>query len=382
MNLMSDCKPIQIGSLKLGTKIDFDILNAKGRVLLGCGSFVTRSIVQQWLSSGFSKVLIRSDATESEASLLRPYDPQLLERIALVFNEASAAIQSLAKHFDQESQTDAQLLDELQDRFLTQVNADRDAAICCAENCNSGEYQQRDEKISMRSVRLSAIGTATGIVMDLPFEQCQTICMAGLLHDISLISQQDVDKPENNGFDVLKLHPIASARILESMPTISEQTKTVISQVHEQCDGSGFPKGLSGSSLSVMSRILNIVDAYLTLVEPGGERTAFLPSDVMTYLIFHSKTGKFDRDCAAGFVKTMSVYPVGSRVELDDTNTATVLRSSLTDAICPIVRVDSGEQPIVDLRKSPRCIVRPLPEVSGKRKRLPKSKLSETLWVN
>ncbi len=377
---MTGCETVSISKLKIGTKTDFDILNAQGRVLLKCGSFLTHHVVDRWIAGGFTKVLIRKPPAGSEPNLLVPYDAELLERVAQVFSQVSSSILQFASQLGEHSQAEVATIELLLDSLVSNINADCDAAIFCAQGISVDRFEIRNEKLARRCVQMSALGTATAIVMDLPFEQCQTVSLAGLFHDIALLNYLPGVEGRHDA-DIHRLHPLASARLLDSISTVSELTKTVVAEVHEQSDGTGFPRGLSSSSLTVMSRILNIVDAYLTLVDPDLEQTAFLPADVMTYLVFHTKSGHFDRECAGGFVRAMSIYPVGTRVELDDAHTATVLRSSLTDAICPIVRIDSPNQPIVDLRKSARCIVRPLPEVSGKHKRLPKSKLSEALWV-
>ncbi len=113
----------------------------------------------------------------------------------------------------------------------------------------------------------------------------------------------------------------------------------------------------------------------LTLVEPNQSQPAYVPSDAIAYMVNHTNSGSFDRDCMKAFLNAVSIYSVGSKVELDDHRSATVLRSSGNDPLRPIIRIDDGTDTIIDLRQSENYVARPIVEPDfPHRRRLPKAR--------
>ncbi|HEV2914725.1 MAG TPA: HD domain-containing phosphohydrolase [Pyrinomonadaceae bacterium] len=64
---------------------------------------------------------------------------------------------------------------------------------------------------------------------------------------------------------VMSLHPIYGAIIISKLPGISDLIKRVILYHHEHWDGSGYPDGLSGTSIPLEARIVAVVDVYTSL---------------------------------------------------------------------------------------------------------------------
>lgn len=95
------------------------------------------------------------------------------------------------------------------------------------------------------------------------------MAMAGLLHDIGLSKLPPKVIP--HAHDVLKVgiferdwiyqHPQHSVDILtERNIPVSDLTKTIILQHHEEFNGSGYPAGLRGFALNELSQILRVAD--------------------------------------------------------------------------------------------------------------------------
>ena len=75
----------------------------------------------------------------------------------------------------------------------------------------------------------------------------------------------------------------------------------------------------------------------------------------------------------------MSIYPIGSIVELDDQSEAIVVCSNSKNAMEPIVRHLNAGNGAIDLSKSPRSIVGPSTR-DASIVRVAKSSLNEALW--
>lgn len=126
---------------------------------------------------------------------------------------------------------------------------------------------------------------------------------------------------------------------------------------------------------------MNIADAFLTLIEPQETRTAYVPADALAYLVHHTNHGVFDLDCMKAFLKSMSIYSVGSKVVLDDERVATVLRSTQTDLMRPVIQIDTEPHSIIDMRESELIILRPVVDPNFEhRQRLRKSTIDQVQW--
>jgi HD-GYP domain-containing protein (c-di-GMP phosphodiesterase class II) len=67
-------------------------------------------------------------------------------------------------------------------------------------------------------------------------------------------------------------------------------------QHHERLDGSGYPRGTSGESLSPAGRILAAAATYRAKLEPRPHRRELAPEEVASYLRAEVKGGRLDGD--------------------------------------------------------------------------------------
>ncbi len=120
------------------------------------------------------------------------------------------------------------------------------------------------------SERVADMAVRIGKVMGLPEKDLVTLNKAGLLHDIGKIStpRPILNKPEkltDEEFDIIRKHPEDSSRILEPITPYRDIIPAVI-QHHERFDGKGYPRGLSGGSISLCGRILAVADSFDAMV--------------------------------------------------------------------------------------------------------------------
>lgn len=79
---------------------------------------------------------------------------------------------------------------------------------------------------------------------------------------------------------------------------------TLINQVHERLDGSGYPRGLRGDEIEFEARVLGLSDAFVAMIANRAYRKAYNEKDVMDY--FYEEAGKtFDEACVASLVQLL-----------------------------------------------------------------------------
>ena len=97
-------------------------------------------------------------------------------------------------------------------------------------------------------------------------DDCDTIFLAGLLHDIGKIGIDDqvLNKPgklTEEEFEHIKQHPKLGYEILKGVEPLDKVLPIVLHH-HEAWDGSGYPDGLRETATPRMARILAVADAY------------------------------------------------------------------------------------------------------------------------
>lgn len=115
-------------------------------------------------------------------------------------------------------------------------------------------------------------------------EECRSIYITGLLHDIGKISISDsiINKPgrlTEDEFSQIKKHPANGAKILGKMknfPMLLEGAK----YHHERYDGKGYPEGIKGTDIPEMARIIAVADAYDAMTSHRSYRKTMNQADV------------------------------------------------------------------------------------------------------
>lgn len=99
---------------------------------------------------------------------------------------------------------------------------------------------------------------------------------AATVHDVGkiIIPEQILNKPDlftEDEFELVRRHPETSYQILKSVEDFAMIADIALHH-HERWDGKGYPRGLSGKDIPLMSRILSIADAYEAMTSPRTYR--------------------------------------------------------------------------------------------------------------
>jgi HD-GYP domain-containing protein (c-di-GMP phosphodiesterase class II) len=86
---------------------------------------------------------------------------------------------------------------------------------------------------------------------------------------------------------------------------------------HERLDGSGYPFGAQGKAINSLARLLAVADTYAALCTRRAYRPAYSPRQALMEVLAESEQGRLDVT-AAELLLELSLYPIGSIVELSD----------------------------------------------------------------
>jgi diguanylate cyclase (GGDEF)-like protein len=138
---------------------------------------------------------------------------------------------------------------------------------------------EKNQREKYHSDRVSFISKTLAIKVGLSKDEVKRIQTAGLMHDIGKIgiSEGILNSPfklSEQDFIEIKKHPEIGSRILNASNDFSIISEDVL-QHHERWDGLGYPKGLKGTEISIVARIIALADSYDAMISDRPYRKAY-----------------------------------------------------------------------------------------------------------
>jgi putative two-component system response regulator len=148
--------------------------------------------------------------------------------------------------------------------------------------------EAKDLYLRGHSRRVAEQAASVAEELGLEADVVENIRLAGRLHDIGKIGirEEILNKPgalTADEYAHVKEHVRIGMEILEPLNHIPEALE-YIHDHHEHFDGSGYPRGKSGSDISIGGRILTACDAFDAMTSRRAFREAFDEKQTMEFL--------------------------------------------------------------------------------------------------
>jgi HD-GYP domain-containing protein (c-di-GMP phosphodiesterase class II) len=208
--------------------------------------------------------------------------------------------------------------------------------------------RMRDEDVSTynHAVKVALYLIALGRQLGFPKKELCHLGLIGMLADVGKIKlpRALLDKPgmlAPSEFGLIKEHVRLGLDALRAAGGLPIEVENGIAQHHERLDGSGYPKGLKGSEISVYGRMAAIADSFAALITPRAYANPSAPQDALMNLYEWAGTS-FHEPLVEQFVQAVGVFPVGSLVELSSGEVAIVVAHNRVRRLEPKVLVLTG----------------------------------------
>ncbi|MGN0242789.1 MAG: HD-GYP domain-containing protein [Lachnospiraceae bacterium] len=187
-------------------------------------------------------------------------------------------------------------------------------------------------EFAVHSLCVSYLAGRVAEELGLPEETREHIALAGMVHDIGKLKQDDcVSERHDMMIDSIRMtrtHPVLGYGILseEHMP---EEVLEAVLYHHENYNGTGFPSNMAGQEIPVSARILRICDTFCALITNRPYREAFDIDTAIQMMIDEVKY--YDMKMFLAFLAVMQTEKY--RQELTDILNTTVSFDDLLQAL-------------------------------------------------
>ncbi|MBP7554318.1 MAG: HD-GYP domain-containing protein [Spirochaetes bacterium] len=212
----------------------------------------------------------------------------------------------------------------------------------------------------LNTTLLALIG---GDELKLQDKQLRELAIVGLLHDVGMlkIPQTILEKEEKlteDEINQIRTHPILSYKFINDKNIFGKDVLDPIIQHHEQYDGNGYPRKLSGDKIHIFAKIISIADAFEAQISDRSYRKSKTGYSAMKDVLSESQN-RFDPKVLRAFLSILSIYPPGTLVQLNNNSIGAVTAVNPQAPLRPQIKIildELGEKPqtpiIIDLKNS------------------------------
>jgi len=168
---------------------------------------------------------------------------------------------------------------------------------------------EKSQETEEHAERLAQLSKSIGLVMSLTEDQLNDLELLSTLHDIGKmsISAEILSKPGKLGdkeWVEIRKHPEIGFRIAQATSELIPIAKYILCH-HERWDGKGYPQGLIGEQIPLLSRIVAIVDSFDAMTNDRAYRSAMTKGEAIEEIRRNSGT-QFDPDISQLFLNIIS----------------------------------------------------------------------------
>lgn len=328
---LSKCEP--------GMKLGKNIYNEEGRILLSQEVELTSGMIQRLVSSGIHYLYI-ADSRTDDIVIPDLISPETRVRTVTQIRTTFRALMGETNRKQNPGSLAKGFRDVLQ-MIIDDLSGNKDAMVMLMDlNVTDLYLYQHSMNVCIYT---SMVGMHAGYSRDELF----TLGLGALLHDIGktkipidILNKKD--KLTREEFELIKKHTEIGFRMLKDEANIPLISAHCALQHHERLNGSGYPRGLSGTEIHDYAQWIGIADSFDAMTTHRVYRKPLLPHDAMEALYAGADT-LYDIEKIKLFRDKIASYPLGAMVRIHTGETGVVVDINASSPHRPIIRILENE---------------------------------------
>ena len=329
---------------------DFVFPLSLSQPIINPNTLLTTEVIERLRMHGIYSVPVKiDDEYLIRENLLPDVEPLLSDELKI---EAESGIRRLfetvaAEASDENYSTAHQVVKELDnvvDQLVDTLEANPHEMVRIADLKSYDDYTYH------HSLSVAVLSIAIGQSMGCNQDTMRLIGRSAIMHDIGkmFVPIEIINKPSrltDDEFAKIKEHPRSGYEYLVAGGIGDDAIRKGVLQHHEKIDGTGYPDGVTGNEMLLISNVISVADVYDAVTSYRSYRTPMPPADALE-LIMGSVGVAFEYDIVKAFIDKLEFYPVNTCVELSNSRVGIVLDNK--SSMRPILSMlDNGE--VLDL---------------------------------
>lgn len=205
-----------------------------------------------------------------------------LKALSIVANHAAAALENV------------RLIKNVEDTHLATLQSI--SLILEAKDPYTRGHSERVRDFSLLAARR----------LGMPEHEIEVLRVGAALHDVGKVGVTDAVLNKSGSltpeeWDMIKRHPLVGFDVLSPVRLLTKEHLALVRGHHERVDGSGYPDGLKGDQISLVTRVIVVADSYDAMASDRAYRPKLSPSEIVAQLKRFSGS-QFDPDVARAFI--------------------------------------------------------------------------------
>jgi len=168
--------------------------------------------------------------------------------------------------------------------------------------------EEKDYYTAGHTMRVTEYAMMLGLSMGLLESDIVVLRRAAQFHDIGklVIDLSCIQKPgklTEEEWELIRKHPSVGANIIQPLGFMKRE-QFIIRHHHERMDGKGYPDGLFGEELDLLTKIIIVVDSYDAMTSRRNYRMNMTMEEAVQEL-YRCSGSQFDSEIVAFFSKSI-----------------------------------------------------------------------------
>ena len=281
-----------------------------------------------------------------EAEAPKEEDEQAIQDVGAIFQDSVRAVSEWMHLAGQEGLVDIEEVEKISGSLMEKIDGDFFLLSMMTES-------EEEKNLAHQSVSTAILSLKMGKRLGYPDGKLARLGMVALLHLVGLRkllegSGRGTEGSTGEKQQYTKEYPSVGAELLRnSVETYGGQEYAwlldVITQVEERENGQGVPQGLTGAQIHEYAKVIALAKTYLDFIYPFSPTERIIPSEAIKKIIQMQKDA-FSPKIVGAFVKEISLFPVGSWVQLSNGEIGRVVSNDQSHPLRPTVEVWYGSQ--------------------------------------
>ena len=276
------------------------------------------------------------------------YEKETITRFVRGVQASSEQVEELFSNLSGRNLPRLERTTSVSENALVQMAEDLDLFVSLGINPPDGSYP------SQHALHVGMLAMAIGCRVGWDRSTLIDLGIGCLIHDFGMLGGKNTlfeESRELSGQEYIEIvrHPLRTfdmiERQLDKVPLIS---RIVAYQMHERCNGEGYPRGRTSRHIHDLAKVAAVADVFVALVSARPHRPAMLPYYAVKHLLEGVAAGLFSAAAVRALLRTVSLFPLGSRVALSDGRVGTVIRSSEQRYDRPVLELTTPENELFE----------------------------------